>query len=172
MINGVARYGMPALMIALGAEGRTLRVGGMTRRLFLEQQSADPAVANVSLSAARSALSKAFRDLPGLARMLEKPKPRHATRALDAPQPVVWSLALDEIQSTGIEQRPRLPFDGPHDFTGPALVAARASAPLSTILQPITLDPLTVADDPNFLPLIAAQPNVPEAVCKGLAELY
>ena len=47
-----------------------------------------------------------------------------------------------------------------------------ASAPLSTILKPITLDPLTVADDPNFLLKIAGQPNVPEAVRNGLAQLY
>jgi 5-methylthioadenosine/S-adenosylhomocysteine deaminase len=172
MINGVARYGMPNLMIALGAKGETLRVGGMTRRLFLDQQSADPDVANVSLSAARSALTKAFRDLPKLARAMEKPKPRQATRALDAPQPVVWSLALDEIHATGIGQRPQLPFDGPRDFTGPDLFAAKASAPLSTILQAITLDPLTVADDPNFLATIAAQPNVPEGVRTELAKLY
>jgi len=172
MINGVARYGMPSMMVALGAKGQTLRVGGLTRCLFLEQQSADPDVANVSLSAARSALTKAFRDLPKLAQALEKPKPKQAARALDAPHPVVWSLALDEIQDTGVEQRPRLPFDGPRDFTGPKLFAARAAAPLSTILQPVKLDPLTVADDPNYLPTIAAQPNVPEAIRVGLANLY
>ena len=172
MINGVARYGMPSLMVALGAKGKTLRVGGMTRRLFLEQKSADPDVANVSLSEARNALTKAFRDLPKLAEALETPEPQQAMRALDAPQPVVWSLALDEIQATGVDQRPRLPFDGPSDFTGPELFAARAAAPLSTILQPITLDPLTVADDPNFLPTIATQANVPEAVRAGLARLY
>jgi hypothetical protein len=40
------------------------------------------------------------------------------------------------------------------------------------MLQPITLDPLTVADDPNFLPTIATQANVPEAVRAGLAKLY
>ena len=174
MINGVARYGMPELMRALGADGQSLRVGGETRRLFLEQNTADPEVANVSLSAARSALRKAFRDLPKLARELEKPKPKKATRAaLDAPEPVVWSLALDEIQATGVDQRPRLPFNGPRDFTGPDRVSLRAAAaPLSTILEPITLDPLTVADDPNFLTAIANQPNVPDPIRTGLAQLY
>jgi cytosine/adenosine deaminase-related metal-dependent hydrolase len=172
MINGVARYGMPSLMVALGAKGETLRVRGAARQLFLEQQSADPDVANVSLSEARTALTKAFRDLPKLAQELEKPKPAQAARALDAPRPVIWTLALDEIQATGVDQRPRLPFAGPRDFTGPELFAVRASAPLSTILQPITLDPLTVADDPKFLPSIAAQPNLPEAVRTGLAKLY
>ena len=174
MINGVARYGMPELMRALGANGQSLRVGSETRRLFLEQNTTDPEVAYVSLSAANNAMSEAFRDLRKLARELEKPKPKKATRAaLDAPEPVVWSLALDEIQATGVDLRPRLPFNGPRDFTGPDRVSLRAAAaPLSTILEPITLDPLTVADDPNFLTVIANQPNVPDTIRTGLAHLY
>ena len=174
MINGVARYGMPGLMGALGAKGETLRVGGKTRCLYLEQATADPDVAGVSLSAARSTLRAAFRDLPKLARELEKPKPVKAARAaLDAPEPVVWSLALDEVQATGVELRPRLPFNDPNDFTGPERASVRAaSAPLSTILKPIELDPLTVADDPNFLSDIANQPNVPEPIRTGLANLF
>lgn len=171
MINGIARYGMPALMKALGLVGEAVRVGGRERRLFLEQETADPAVASVSLSTARAALRAAFRDMPKLARELEKPKVTRS--ALDAPEPVVWSLALDEIQPTGNDMRPRLPFSGPRDFTGPNTVAVRAAAaPLSTILEPVVLDPLTVADDRNFLTEIAKQQNVPEAVRAGLAGLY
>jgi cytosine/adenosine deaminase-related metal-dependent hydrolase len=172
MINGIARYGMPSLMKALRASGETLRVGGRTRQLFLEQETADPDVSAVSLSVARSTLKAALRDLPRLALELEQPKPKQVLRALDASQPVVWSLALDEIESTGVEQRPRLPFDGPRDFTGPVLMAARAAAPLSALLQPIELDPLTVADDSNFLTEIAKQPNLPDAVRTGLAKMY
>ena len=157
---------------ALELIGETLRVGGKTRQLFLEQETADPDVATVSLGAARTRLKAAFKNLPKLALELEQPKPKQAMRALDAPQPVVWSLALDEIQPTGVEQRTRLPFDGPRDFTGPDLFAARAATPLSTLLQPIELDPLTVADDANFLAQIAEQPNLPEAVRAGLAALY
>ena len=71
MINGVARYGVPGLMGKLGANGEALRVGGKARQLFLDQQTGDPDVASVSLSAARSALSSAFRDLPRLALELE-----------------------------------------------------------------------------------------------------
>src|SRR4029077_10141445 len=138
-----------------------LRVGGKTRRLYLEQETGDPDVASVSLSAARSTLRAALHHLPKLARELERPKLMKARQAaLDAPEPVVWSLALDEIQDTGIDFRPRLPFSGPRDFTGPNRVSVRAAAaPLSTILQPVALDPLTVADDPNFLSEIAKQPN-------------
>jgi hypothetical protein len=174
MINGIARYGMPSLMIALGAAGVTWTVGGRTRRIFLDQETTDPDVATVSLSTARSTLKTALRNMPALARELEAPKPRSIARAtLDAPEPVVWSLALDEIQDTGVDFRPRLPLNGPRDFTGPERVSTRAvSAPLSTILEPVALDPLTVADDPSFLSGIANQPNLPAPVRKGLAGLY
>lgn len=174
MINGVARYGMPQLMTDLGAEGETLRVGGKPRSIYLEQASADPDVAAVTLSAARRTLSEAFRNLPTLARELETPKPMLAKQmALDRPEPVVWSLALDEIRETALELRPRLPLNGPQDFTGPERVSLRAiSAPLSSILTPIEIDPLTVADDPNFLANILKQPNVPEPVRVGLATLH
>ena len=174
MINGVARYGMPPLMDALGAKGETLRVGGKTRQLFLEQETGDPDVAAVSLSAARRRPAQGVPRSAQAGARAGRSRSRSSRRgALDAPEPVVWSLALDEIRDTGVDQRPRLPFDGPRDFTGPERALLRAaSAPLSTILQPITLDPLTVADDPNFLAEIASQPNVPEAVRNGLARLY
>ncbi|WP_428424324.1 amidohydrolase family protein [Methylibium sp.] len=174
MINGVARYGMPSLMNSLGAKGETLRVAGKTRQLFLEQESGDPDVAQVSLKAATKTLRTALHDLADLAGELERPAPRAAIRtALDAPQPVVWSLALDEIQETGMDLRPRLPFNGPKDFTGPDRAAPRAAAsPLSTILEAIELDPLTVADDLRFLASIAQQPNLPEVIRTGLKSLY
>lgn len=171
MVNGLARYGTPGMMRALGAEGETLRVGGRLRYLNLEQPTADPDVAAVSLKQACRILREAFRNLPALAREVETPRPRNALRG--TPEPLVWSLALDEIEATDIDLRPRLPFSGPDDFTGPGRISPRvAAAPLSTILQPIALDPLTVADDPNFLAEVANQPNVPEAVRTRLADLY
>lgn len=174
MINGVARYGLTALMKALATTGETVRVGGEARRLFLEQATADPDVARLSLSAAHSALHEALLNLPKLARELEKPTPKATRRlALDAPEPVVWTLALDEIQETGTGLRPRLPFKGPRDFTGPKHTASRGAAiPLSRLLQPIALDSLTVANDPNFLSAIAGQPNLPEPIKTGLGRLY
>jgi hypothetical protein len=36
----------------------------------------------------------------------------------------------------------------------------------------MTLDPLTVADDSNFLDRVAAQTVLPEYVRRGLRELY
>jgi hypothetical protein len=176
MINGIARYGIPALMAPLALENQTVRVGGEVRRLFLKQATADPDVAAVSLRTATVRLRAALRDIAKLAKEAEKPRPAAAgRRVLDAPSRPVWSLVLDEIQDRGVDLRPRLPFGGPRDFTGPtrAVVGvALAAPPLSTILKPIRLDPLTVADDEDFLGAIEQQPNVPPPIKNGLRALY
>jgi 5-methylthioadenosine/S-adenosylhomocysteine deaminase len=72
---------------------------------------------------------------------------------------------------TGMELRPRLPLAGRRAPTGPSL-ALRAADPLSTILQPLTLDPLTVADDSAFLDRIEAQTVLPAFVRENLRALY
>lgn len=177
MINGIARYGTVDLMKALAPGGESVKVGGQARRLYLEQATADPDVAPVTLRKAKSTLRGAFRTIATLARQAEKPSVSRLRRALDAPRAPVWSLALEEIRDTGVEQRPRLPLDGPRDFTGPERVSRRAAnvaraVPLSEILGPIDLDPLTVADDRDFLDLVERQPNVPDPVRLGLRDLY
>jgi len=175
MINGVARYGVPDLAEHLMPGAETVRVGGQRRALFLaQQQGADPDVAQVSLKQSTSRLRSAFRNIAGLARQMEKPQ-RRRREPLDTRSGPVWSLALDEISPSGVELSPRLPFAGPGDFTGPdqaPQVSAKAAAPLSSILKPIALDPLTVADDKTFLERVAQQPNVPVAIRTGLGELY
>mgnify|MGYP003380834344 FL=1 len=108
----------------------------------------------------------ALKDIAKLAKATEQPQRAPARRLLDAQQEPTWTLALDEICSCGVELAPRLPYNGPQDFTGPdrAPSLRAASAPLSQILKPIDLDPLTVADDPHFLDRIEKQPNVPDKV--------
>jgi 5-methylthioadenosine/S-adenosylhomocysteine deaminase len=176
MINGVARYGVPALMALLSPDDQTVKVGGESRKLFLKQQTSDPDVAVVSLSKATSQLRSALLNIATLAKEAEKPKAVAARKlALDATAQPVWTLALDEIQDRGEDIRPRLPFNGPSDFTGAKRAAVQvtaASPPLSSILKPIQLDPLTVADDPGFLNAIELQPNLPEKVRSNLRALY
>ena len=62
---------------------------------------------------------------------------------------------------------------GPRDLTGPSPIALAAPAlPLSKILEPIALDPLTVVDDSHFLARIENQPNIPAPIRSGLMQLY
>jgi imidazolonepropionase-like amidohydrolase len=175
MINGVARYGAPDLITSLAPDAEEVKVGGKLRKLYLKQTTADPNVAALSLNKAIDTMSDALLNIAKLARDIEKQnRTKPKTIALDAPVAPVWSLALDEIQDRGEDLRPRLPFHGPRDLTGPkrALAKATAAAPLSTVLKPITLDALTVADDADFLDRIEAQPNIPEPVKKGLRALF
>jgi 5-methylthioadenosine/S-adenosylhomocysteine deaminase len=171
MINGVARYGMPVLMQRLGAPGDSVRIGGRARKVYLQQATVDPVVAAISLGDARDMLKDAFRRLPELARKLEQ-APAAPPRALGRPEPLVWSLALDELGETGVDLRPRLPLRGRREFTGPKRLASRAAAPLSTILEPLDLDPITVADDARFLDQIGTERNLPEFIKAGLKTLY
>jgi hypothetical protein len=114
MINGVPRYGVSSLLKSLGAAGEGIRVGGRARMVFLKQATADPDVQAVSLGKAQDRLREAFEKLPQLARDLEKPPriPRELAvcRRAGRPEPLVWSLALDELQETGVDLRPRLPL--------------------------------------------------------------
>jgi hypothetical protein len=175
MINGIARYGMPGLMKRLGADREAIRVGRRDRILFLKQETADEAVSGLSLKASADMLREAFRRLPDLARELERPRgaPRTALAEVTGGRVTEqqWVLALDELEDSGLDLRPRLPLPG-EGFTGPVRGLERAAAPLSEIIEPIVLDPLTVADDPSFISRIEAQPNVPSYVKTGLKIIY
>lgn len=176
MINGTPRYGVPGIMSTFDALGEAIKVGGQDRYLFLDQVDGDPDVEKLSLATATVALTEAFENLPKLAAEIERASMTPAASAflpIDAPTPVIWSLALDEIHNTGLVQRTRLPFDSPSDFTGPDLQSVtKPVPPLSEILGPIALDPLTVIDDPDFLLRIAGQPNVPAVIRDGITKLY
>jgi len=175
MINGIARYGVPSVTKALAPTDQSIRVGGQSRRLYLKQDTGDPDVAPVSLAKARTTLKGALAKIAKLAKDLEMPRPKMRAAPLDARSRPEWTIALDEICDCGVEFAPRLAFNGPRDFSGvdraPRLLAARAPK-LSTVLKPIELDPLTVADDPNFLDRIEQQPNIPAELRVALRDLY
>src|SRR5262249_55049007 len=152
------RYGTPGLVTALGAAiTERVRVGGRVRALNLDDPTTHPAVAALTLAAARAKLVDALAHLPELAAPHGVP---HALAAA-ARDDDGLELVLDELGETGFEQRPRLPFAG--HATGPgdlARVAGTAPA-LDAVLGPLTLDALTVADDPGWLDAIEAQTNLP-----------
>lgn len=164
LINGVARYGTPEIMNQLGVAGESLTVGGKKKVLYLAQKTADPVVATISLKKAKTRLAKALKNLP----TLQPPAAPRAMRAGMEP-PLQWFLALDELAPTGMDVRPHLPMGG-----RPTMAAARGPvtprAPVQ--LKPLQLDPLTMADDADFLTLVAAEKNLPDFIKQGLPQLY
>jgi 5-methylthioadenosine/S-adenosylhomocysteine deaminase len=173
MINGVPRFGTTALMTRLGAEGERVQIGGRQRMLFMKQESSDEIVAGISLAKSKRTLVDALRRLPELAGDLEHSRTgpaRAMTDRLTRSGPPVWFLALDELEPTGSELRPRLPGTNGRE-SGPQLGTARA-VPLSQLVGPMTLDPLTVADDSEFLDRVEAQTVLPEYVRSNLRGMY
>jgi hypothetical protein len=174
MINGVARYGVPKAMEQLASGSEPVRVGHSNRQIFLKQETSDPDVGHVSLAEATTRLKAAFADIANLAKEIEHPKPKLVARQVDANAQPAWTIALDEITNCGIEFAPRLPLNAPNDLSGtnrfPSPLTA-AAPPLSTVLKPVQLDPLTVADDGTFVERLKQQQNVPADVRTKLADL-
>jgi 5-methylthioadenosine/S-adenosylhomocysteine deaminase len=145
VINGVPRYGAPALLGRFGAETERLMVGGSERSLFLTDPTGDDLVGALTLAAARDQLADGLHRLPELARALETP-------GLAAPSE--WALELD--------QNPVDEMEG---------ILAGILPPLSEVLTPIDLDPLLIADDHQYVERLVTQRNLKPAVGNDLAAL-
>ncbi|MBP7149392.1 MAG: amidohydrolase family protein [Acidobacteria bacterium] len=169
VVNGTPRYGMPSLLRALGTTGEEVTIGRRRRMLALDHAAADPLVGRTTLARARQDLRDALRNLPRLAAELERPR---APRRGGGPAAPAWSLALDEIEETGVAMRPRLPLPGGSAPTGPTVRFGAPSAPLSKILGPVRLDPLTVCDDSGYFERLARQVNLPQFVKDGLERFF
>ena len=175
-INGTPRYGTPALMATDGPGVETLTVGGEPRVLYLTQATGDPDVAALGFGAARTALQSALANLKALRLEQEAAAPRavepEGLAAAPAVEPGHPRLALDEFEHTDFTQRPHLRLDGV--VTGPTDRAAATAPgePVSSLLGPVELDPLTVADDPTWLRRVTEETNPPAYLAEGLHALY
>lgn len=166
IIDGIPRAGTQALMgkFAFPAPTESVKVGSTGRVVFLAQAGVNAAIADLTLGAARRRLTDALQRLPQLAKRLESPI------AATLPRPTI-QLVLDHDELPGWAMRPHLPGrDGrPTGELTSDLVAA--AIPLSQLVKPIALDPLTVADDSDFLEVLANETNLPPAVRDGLTSL-
>ncbi len=169
-INGTPRYGTPAMMVADGPGLEEITVGGQARVLYLTQTSEDPDVAALGYGAAQAKLADALQNIKEM--RLEQ-EAKHGPEAL-ATAPAVQTghprLALDEFEHTDFTQRPHLILDGA--MTGPLDKPEAPAPPISSLLSPIAIDPLTVADDPDWLANIAHEMNLPGYIAPGLRALY
>jgi cytosine/adenosine deaminase-related metal-dependent hydrolase/C-terminal processing protease CtpA/Prc len=178
VIDGTPRYGQPRLMDRFTAPGGTverLTVGGADRVVDLTEAAADPLVGALSLGEAAARLDEGLRTLPELARRLENPITAGALLgASDGRSPGVWFLELDHEAGRAMADRPELGGLALAGTNG-HLDAVGAAEPLSEVLAPIALDPLTVVDDERFVDRLAGVPGLTDeahGVVRGLARLY
>jgi cytosine/adenosine deaminase-related metal-dependent hydrolase len=202
VVDGAPRYGQPRLMASFTV-GRVVErrtVGGADRVIDLTDAAADPLVGALSLGDAEAQLAEGLRDLPELARVLENPVTASAALgSSDGTTPGMWFLELDH-EHHGLSDRPSFGGldvwseangwatgngqygpDGTGGANGAAadgavpLWALGASDPLSEVLGPLDLDPLTVVDDDRYVERLAGVPELTDEafeVVRGLAKLY
>ena len=176
VINGVPRYGTSQLMRQLLAEqaqhAEAITIAGRARLLDLRQATEDPVTGALTLATATSLLSDGLSHLPELAHdLLERPALDLLEHRPDGQPPVFLVLDHDDLANEDL--RPHLP-DAHGDFTAePATdtVSARAT-PLGDLLEPLTLDPLTVVDDARFLELLGKERNLPTEIASAIPGLY
>jgi 5-methylthioadenosine/S-adenosylhomocysteine deaminase len=163
IIDGVPRYGTPAMLDDFGLPTEMVRVGGMDRLLHLTDD--DRAVGGLTLRTATDRLRDGLQRLPELALALEQPPTPHLDSPRRRSRQPRWFLALDQ---PGPEFSP----GGERLGAGSIEDALAAALPLSARVRPVALDPLTVVDDPAYLTRLAETPNLPETIAQGIADLY
>jgi 5-methylthioadenosine/S-adenosylhomocysteine deaminase len=170
MIDGVARYGTSAAFDFLNtppSESWTVR--HKKRALNLTQASADPIVGALTLTAACDRLSDGLHRLPEIARQKANPAIVPAQR-LAAPK---WSLTLDHDEPAGVSIRPRFSATAARCCTSriSAELPIWAAKPDAEVVGPMTLDPITVDDDPDFIATLKKAINLPPIFADELVEL-
>lgn len=170
IINGIPRCGQVRFMERFGVGTETWSVGRAERVLNLEHETGDPIVGALSLADAYDHLQEGLRKLPELARDLEDPVAAFLNMGGGSDE-TRWFLALDHTELEGETQRPHLPMSTTGELTG-LLAEAAAAVPLSQLLEPMELDPLTVVDDSRFRAQLEEQVNLPDFVKEGLLALH
>jgi cytosine/adenosine deaminase-related metal-dependent hydrolase len=154
VVDGVPRVGRPSVMAAFGPGTERFPVGGAARVLNLHDPDSDPLDAGLTLTQAVATLRDAMARLPELAADLD------TATAGDA--------VTGAADGTGQHWRVVPDFE-PEDRE---VDAALGAADYARWVEPMTLDPITVADDRGHLRALVAARNLPDFVKKGLPPLY
>ena len=153
VINGIPRIGQRRLMKRFGPGTEDIRVGRSRRNLNLAQETAHPLVRNLNLTEAVARLRNAMQNLPDLARDLDGLGQQGLLGGSADSGGTTWRVFMDIEEEDADE-------------------TALAAQPLASYVEPMVLDGITVADDPNFLPNLVAARNLPEFIKTGLPPLY
>lgn len=154
IINGTPRVGQTRLMQHLDAEVETLGVGRSERQLYLRHTLADELLGAIGLGEAIEVLTDALERLPELAEQLD--------------QGVAEGFFSGSLEGT--PGKFRVHFDYDDDLS--ALELSLGAADLASLVGPMALDPITVADDGRWFRRLMAARNLPDFVKTGLPTLH
>ena len=175
VINGVRRYGTTRNMASAGGSVEPVRVGDAVRALDLSTDPDSP-LARVTLAEATQTLTKVLRDLPELAKQIATEPAAHTTARVAATRTAALDLLeLDEIEelNTPVLHRGAAAAAGLPNLLGERVFAAAdLLRAMTKPIRPIELDPLTVADDPDYVTQLREQVTLPAGFAEQVAGLY
>jgi 5-methylthioadenosine/S-adenosylhomocysteine deaminase len=172
VIGGTPRYGTTNLMQKFDIAGEELAIGDRKWLLSLGG-SPDSELSTLTLQQARESLAAGLDALPSPPPLSQPPIPiggAFGDVAFGEAAPAEeWSLVLDNDGSEATELRALLPLTTA-DVIGEAWAD---SIPLVTLVKPMKLDKLTIAEDPaTYVDMLKLQPRLPQKIKQKLADLY
>lgn len=156
-IRGVPRVGVAPLMAPFAL--RTEAHGD--RLLYLDDPASSALIGSLTLAEARRRLSTGMRALPD---------PPDVTGPVGGGPEAEkrWNLLLDHDDRFEAALRPL----APHATEAAGEMAMAAAIPVEDLVEPMTLDPLTVSEDAEvYLAALDAQPNLPAELSAALRQL-
>lgn len=169
VIGGIPRVGQRRLMHKFGGGSEEIRVGDSVRVIDLTTRPGDADLGDLTLTEATARLADTLENLPQCAEDLE-----NAIASGWVPGHAVTASGIDIHQLPEDWQEPRvrvvLEFEE-EDSSGDFLDALQAGD-LADWVEPMRLDPITVADDPTFLKRLLRAKNLPRYVKENLPALH
>jgi C-terminal processing protease CtpA/Prc len=165
MIGGWPRAGSGKFMKAFDIPLEEVQIGSSERYLFLKNEAANVIDIQTTYAEARQKLETGMARLPVLAKQAETHNDGiFAGAAGIAGTGATWRILPDQEKSHGLS-----PYEG--KLAGGDVLDAKAP-PLSEILEPMELDPPTIADDPDYFKQLARQKCLPEYLKLQLPGYY
>lgn len=169
-IDGRPRIGVKRLMDAFAISVEQVKVGSVKRYLFLENELANVVDIPLSFKEARTMLATGMQQLPALAKKAERSSSgKFAGAASATGSGATWRIVPDHERLP--DSSGRLPPAAAGKTADGGYLEGKA-APLSELLEPMDLDPPTLAEDREFFQRLALQKNVPEYLKLDLPRYY
>ena len=174
IVDGIPRYGQGRLMGKFDITCEKIKLGSITRYLYLENDHPDAILdINLSYKKAKEILKAGLKDLPTHALNLEQSDSGIYAGAVSSNNGTQrWFIESDHEDCEDYSLRHHIPYDGEESTGGILDLESAASEPLSQIVEPMQLDLATILEDKLFFKRMAVQPNLPDYIKLGLPAFY